>query len=199
MGGSGRAGDDAGIAASQPSAPAGEAMTEFAFADVWEAVAGARGDAPAQVQGTRRISWSEFDRRADAVAAALLAAGANHQDKVANHLHNCPEYLEAVFGALKAGLVPVNTNYRYGVDELSYLWDNADAVAVVFDATFTELLEEVRPRTPKVRLWLCVGGGTIDCPPWALPYEELVSASVDGPVRGPWGRGSDDLILVYTG
>ena len=30
----------------------------------------------------------------------------------------------------KAGLVPVNTNYRYTDDELVYLWDNADAVAV---------------------------------------------------------------------
>src|SRR2546427_3742535 len=120
MGGSGRAGDDAGIAASQPAAPSGEAMTEFAFADVWEAVAGARGDTPAQVQGTRRISWCELDRRADGVAAALLAAGASHQDKVANHLYNCPEYLEAVFGAPKAGLGPVNTNYRDGADGVSH-------------------------------------------------------------------------------
>src|SRR5207247_5657838 len=102
-------------------------------------------------------------------------------------------------GALKAGLVPINTNYRYGADELSYLWDNADAVAVVFDAMFTGLVEEVQPRTRKVRLWLRVGGQAADCPPWAAPYEEVASASVDGPVRGPWGRGPDDLILVYTG
>ena len=51
----------------------------FAFADVWEAVARARGDAPAQVQGDRRVTWSEFDRRADAVASALLETGAGHQ------------------------------------------------------------------------------------------------------------------------
>ena len=36
----------------------------------------------------------------------------------------------------KAGLVPVNTNYRYQGDELVYLWDDADVVAVVFHGSF---------------------------------------------------------------
>ena len=145
-------------------------MAEFAFADVWEAVARARGDATAHVQGGRRFTWTELDRRADAIAAAFLASGVGHQDKVANYLYNGPEYVEALFGTLKAGLVPVNTNYRYGTDELTYLWDNADAVAVVFDASFIDLVDQVRPRVPRVRLWLQVGPNTADCPPWAVPY-----------------------------
>ena len=32
-------------------------------------------------------------------------------------MYNCPEYLESMFGMYKAGLVPVNTNYRYTDDE----------------------------------------------------------------------------------
>ena len=51
----------------------------FAFADVWEAVARGRGDAPAQVQGVRRLTWSQFDQRADGVASALLETGAGQQ------------------------------------------------------------------------------------------------------------------------
>jgi len=174
-------------------------VAEFAFADVWEAVAQARGDAPAQVQGVRRFTWTELSRRADALATAFLAAGVSRQDKVANYLYNGPEYVEAFFGTLKAGLVPVNTNYRYGPDELTYLWDNADAVAVVFDASFTELVDQVRPRVPAVRLWLRVGGDAADCPSWAIPYEDVASKEVDGPVRAPWGRGPDDQIFIYTG
>jgi len=65
-------------------------MTELAFADIWEEVAHARGDALAQVQAARRFSWTEFDRRADALAATFLAAGARRQDKVANYLYNGP-------------------------------------------------------------------------------------------------------------
>ena len=46
-----------------------------------------------------------------------------------------------MFGAFKAGLGPVNTNYRYTADELVYLWDNADVVAVVFHGTFVDPIE----------------------------------------------------------
>src|SRR5438552_10170782 len=133
------------------------------FADVWEQVADVLPDAPAQVQGGRRSTWSELDRRADGVARALLEAGVGRQDKVAQYLYNCPEYLETVFAVCKAGLVPVNTNYRYGDDEIVYLWDNADAVAVVFHGAFTERIEAIRERVPRVRLWLWVDDGSGPC------------------------------------
>ena len=62
-----------------------------------------------------------------------------------------------MFAGFKAGLVPVNTNYRYVDDELVYLWDNADAVAVVFHGAFTERIEaHPRPSVPGVQA-LAVG------------------------------------------
>ena len=63
---------------------------------------------------------------------------------MAEYLYNGPEYLESVFAAFKAGLVPVNTNYRYADEELVYLWDNADAEAVVFHGSFAERIERIR-------------------------------------------------------
>ena len=114
------------------------------LADIWERNADRFPDAVAQMQGDRTSTWAEFDRRADGIAAALLAGGAAQQDKVAHYLYNCPEYLESMFGMFKAGLVPVNTNYRYTEDELAYLWDNSDAVAVVFHGTFTERCAALR-------------------------------------------------------
>ena len=125
-------------------------MSAWNFATLWEIAADAAGDAPAIVQGERTVNWRDFDRRADGVARTLLDRGAVHQDKVAQYLYNGPEYLESVFAAFKAGLVPVNTNYRYADDELVYLWDNADAVAVVFHGSFTDRVERIRSRLPKV-------------------------------------------------
>src|SRR5439155_6423922 len=89
-------------------------VTELPFADVWEAVARVRGTGPALVHGRRRVSWTQFSARADAGAAAFLATGVNHQDKVANYLYNGREYLESFFATLKAGLVPADTTYRHG-------------------------------------------------------------------------------------
>jgi acyl-CoA synthetase (AMP-forming)/AMP-acid ligase II len=172
--------------------------TSWNYADVWEAVADALPAAPAQVQGERRISWSEMDHRADGVAQWLLSLGIGRQEKVALYLYNCPEYLEALFGALKVAAVPVNTNYRYADEELVYLWDNADAVAVVFHGAFAGRVERVRARLPKVRGWLWVDDGTAQCPPWADRYEDAAKSGADR-VRAPWGRSADDVIMLYTG
>jgi acyl-CoA synthetase (AMP-forming)/AMP-acid ligase II len=110
-----------------------------------------------------------------------LDAGLARQDKVAQYLPNRPAYLESVYACFKAGLVPVNTNYRYGDDEIVALWNNADVRAVVFDASFASLVERVRSRLPDVRLWLSAD-------------EEL-----SGRTSAPWPRTGDDLWLVYTG
>jgi 3-oxocholest-4-en-26-oate---CoA ligase len=174
-------------------------MPGWNYADIWEVCAQTVPDSLAQVQGDRTVSWAEFDRRANGVAAALLAAGVEHQDKVAQYLYNSPEYMESQFACFKAGLAPVNTNYRYVDDELVYLWDNADAVAVVFHGAFTERIEGLRDRVGKVRLWLWVDDGSGPCPAWATPYEKAADAGTAEAVRGPWGRDGHDLLLMYTG
>ncbi len=168
------------------------------FAEVWERNADRFGDSLVHVQGDRTFTWTQFDRRADGIAATLLADGAGRQDKVAHYLYNCPEYLESMFGIFKAGLVPVNTNYRYTDDELAYLWDNADAVAVVFHGSFAERCAAMRDRTPRVRTWIWVDDGSGACPEWAVPYE-TAAAGASGRVVPSFGRSPDDLYLLYTG
>jgi len=174
-------------------------MTAWNFADAYEAIAAAAPDRPCQIQGDRTITWAEFDARADALAADMLAAGLGHQAKVAAYLYNGPEYLETYIAAFKAGLAPVNTNYRYGHDEIVYLFDNADAEAVVFHSVFTPLVERVRHELPRVRRWYCVADPDGSVPEWAVDYDAVVAERVAGPVRGPWGRSPDDLLLLYTG
>jgi fatty-acyl-CoA synthase len=168
------------------------------FADVFEVIAEVQPEAQAQVQGSNRSTWADFDRRADGLARTLLDAGAQQQDKVALYVYNGPEYLESCFGAWKAGLVPFNTNYRYTEDELVYLWDNADAVACIFHGTFVPTIESIRSKLPNITTWLWVDDGAGPCPDWATPYEDAASAS-DERVTPPWGRSGDDLLMLYTG
>jgi 3-oxocholest-4-en-26-oate---CoA ligase len=173
-------------------------MSGWRLADVWERIADEAPDAPALIDTTARRTWAEFDRRADGVARALLDAGLRHQDKVAQYLYNGNEYLESFFACCKAGLAPVNTNYRYVEDELRYLWDNADVAAVVFHGTFAERIEHVRADLPRIVAWLWAEDGTGPCPPWATPYEDAASTPTER-VEAPWGRSGDDLVLIYTG
>jgi acyl-CoA synthetase (AMP-forming)/AMP-acid ligase II len=173
-------------------------VTGWNIADVFETIADRIPDALAQQQGDRAITWREFDRRADGVARALLDAGLVEQDKVAQYLYNCPEYIESLYACFKAGLATVNTNYRYAADELVYIWDNADVVAVVFHGEFTPTIEAIRERVPHIRRWLWVDDRNGACPDWATPYE-AAATSEPGRTRGPWGRSGDHLFLLYTG
>ena len=154
-------------------------MGNWNFADLWEAVADELPDAPATIHDGERRTWREFDRRADGVARTLLGAGLGRQQAVAQYLYNGPEYMESMFAAFKAALVPVNTNYRYTADELLYLWDNADAGAVVFHGTFADTIGPIRAGLPKVRCWLWVDDGSGGCPDWAIPYEEAAASPGD--------------------
>jgi 3-oxocholest-4-en-26-oate---CoA ligase len=179
-------------------------MTDWNWADVLETIAAATPDAPAQVCGDRRYSWSDFDRRANHLAADLLAAGIGEQGKVAAYLTNCPEYLETYFAAFKAGLVPLNTNFRYGPEEIRYLFDNADAEAVIFHASYGPILDGIRDRLPLVKRWYVVDDPeptSATRPDWAIPYENVVGASQTSgaSIRAPWGRSGDHLLFLYTG
>lgn len=178
---------------------AGTDSTGWNFATAFELIAARIPDAPAQEHRDTVHTWAEFDRRATAVARRLLDHGVARQDKVAQYLYNCPQYLESIFASFKAGLVPVNTNYRYTDDELVYLWDNADAVAVVFHGAFVDTVERLRQRVPRVRIWLHVDDGTGPCPAWAEDYERIAADTATSAVLAPWGRSGDDLLLLYTG
>jgi fatty-acyl-CoA synthase len=171
-------------------------MGGWNFADVFETVAVAVPDRPAIVQGARSVTWRDFDRRANALAADLLGAGLGRASKVGAYLYNSPEYLETYFAATKVAMWPFNTNYRYGADEITYLFDNAEAEAVVFDTRFAGALEEVRPRLPLVKRWYGVGP---DVPSWATSYEAVVGGGVPLPPEVAWERSGDDVVLTYTG
>ena len=142
-------------------------MSAWNYADVWETIVECRGDDVALVHGDRRVQWRSFDRRANGVAASLLELGLQRQAHVAQFLTNGPEYLESMFACFKAALVPVNTNYRYGPDELAYLWTVADIEVVIFQGRFTPAAAAVRPRVGRVRCWVHVDDGTHRCPGWA--------------------------------
>jgi len=169
------------------------------YADVWDLVAELRPAQDALVHGDRRTSWSAFRDRAGRLASSLVAGGAGQGDRVAQYLYNGPEYLEVTYATYQAGLTPVNTNYRYRADELTYLWTNADAVAVVFHGVFTDTVASVRDRVPTLRRWLWVDDGSGPCPDWAEPYEAIVSTGAAGPYQPPWGRSGDDIVMIYTG
>ncbi|CAM8637326.1 CaiC Acyl-CoA synthetases (AMP-forming)/AMP-acid ligases II [Acidimicrobiia bacterium] len=174
-------------------------MSGWNFADVWEEIARVQPDKLAIACGETERTWSEFSSRADRLGSGLADRGVVAEARVAQYLHNGPEYLESLFACFKFSFVPVNTNYRYVADELRYLWSDADVEAVIFHGTFAGTIASLRPNLPSIRLWVWVDDSSGPCPEWAVPYETLVSDSAAPTPDSFRHRSGDDLYLLYTG
>jgi acyl-CoA synthetase (AMP-forming)/AMP-acid ligase II len=173
-------------------------MSSWNFAEVWETIAQVIPEAPALRHGETVRSWRQMNASANSIGRFLAEVAGERQAKVAHYLYNCSEYLESLFGIFKAALVPVNTNYRYGPEELAYLWDNSDSVAVIFHGAFTDKVDALRPKMGHIKAWIYVEDGSGPCPDWAVDYREIASGDEENYMPS-WGRSPDDLYILYTG
>ncbi|MGY1602830.1 class I adenylate-forming enzyme family protein [Geodermatophilus sp. SYSU D00815] len=95
------------------------------------AAARERPDAPAVVAGGSRLSWGELDAAVDRVAAGYAARGLEPGQRVAVQMPNGVDWLRAVLGALRAGLVVVPVNTAYTDPELEHVLGDSGAVLLV--------------------------------------------------------------------
>jgi long-chain acyl-CoA synthetase len=119
--------------------------------DVFEETCGKFPAKPAFTQMGKAITFSELNRKAESFAAYLqnelkLKKG----DRIAIQMPNMLQYPIAMFGALKAGLVIVNTNPLYTEREMKHQFNDAGCVAVVMVANFAASLQKVLHET-KIR------------------------------------------------
>jgi fatty-acyl-CoA synthase len=180
------------------------------LAAIHEAIAAVAPDRECLIFRDRRFSWSQTTDRTRRLASLLRAHGLgcrrerselqnweSGQDHVALYLYNGNEYLEGMLGSFKARCAPFNVNYRYVEEELLYLFDNADAKAVVYHASFAPTLARIRERLTQVRLWLQVADESGEALlPGALDYEQALA---DAKPDVPEGLSGDDLYILYTG
>lgn len=78
-----------------------------------------------------RHSYGEIDRRSDAVAAGLRAAGLGPGDRVVLQLPNVVEFFTALFGTMRAGLIPVYALPAHRRSEIVHFVQGADARAFI--------------------------------------------------------------------
>ena len=105
------------------------------------------------------LSYRELDARSRAFGAWLQhRAGLKSGDRIAIMLPNVLQYPIAMFGALRAGLVIVNTNPLYTATELEHQLKDSGAVAVVVLENFAATLEQALPAT-SVRQVIVTGVG----------------------------------------
>ena len=93
------------------------------------------------------LSYAEVDARSRDFAAWLTANGMRKGERIALMLPNVLQFPVALFGALRAGLVVVNTNPLYTARELEHQLRDSGATCIVVLANFAHVVQKVIART----------------------------------------------------
>jgi long-chain acyl-CoA synthetase len=112
-------------------------------------------DLPAFTSVGRTITYRELDEKSSAFAAYLQ----NHTDlevgdRIAIQLPNVIQYPIATFGAMKAGLIVVNTNPLYTSKELEHQFNDSGAKALVVFANMASNVEKIIAKTSIKHLFI---------------------------------------------
>ncbi len=95
----------------------------------------------------KEITFGQLDKLSNQFAAYLHSRGLEPGDKIALMMPNLLQYPVAIFGALRAGLIIVNTNPLYTPREMKHQFTDSDVTAIVILENFAHNLEKILGET----------------------------------------------------
>ncbi|WP_374287811.1 long-chain-fatty-acid--CoA ligase FadD1 [Pseudomonas fluvialis] len=169
----------------------------------------------------KTLSYSDVYELSGAFAAYLQQhTDLQPGDRIAVQLPNVLQYPVVVFGALRAGLIVVNTNPLYTAREMEHQFNDSGAKALVCLANMAHLAEEVLPKTGIKHVVVTEVGDMLPplkrllvntvvkhvkkmVPPYSLPQAvKLTAALAKGKgkaVKEATPTNQDIAVLQYTG
>lgn len=97
------------------------------------------------------LSFAEVDQKSQQFAAYIQGLGLSKGTRIALMMPNILQYPIALFGALRAGLIVVNTNPLYTPDEVVHQLHDSGAEAIVVLANFARTIEKSLPRLKQLK------------------------------------------------
>ena len=122
--------------------------------------------------GKRKLSYAEFNSRANRLANALCKCGIQQGDNVAVLMYNCPQMLESMFAGFKAGCGVIPINFRLHPKEYTFIIKHSEAKAVIVSPEFNEEIIKTGDLFPRVKSIVTVSGARDNL----LDYESLLAA-----------------------
>lgn len=93
------------------------------------------------------LTYGEIDKLSNQFGAYLISRGLEAGDRIAIMMPNLLQYPIAIFGAIRAGLVVVNTNPLYTPREMQHQFIDSGVKAVLIAENFAANLEKILPAT----------------------------------------------------
>jgi len=156
-----------------------------------------RPDHLAVVFEENRLTYREFNQRVNRLANALLDMGITKGDKIATILPNCLELLEVYWAAAKIGAVAVPLSPLLRGKGLTTALNDSDTALVFTDATFTEILDPLKPDLLAISAdrYILTDDANVS---GYRSYHTLTEAASDRDPEGIEIRGDDPYNIIYS-
>jgi long-chain acyl-CoA synthetase len=210
------------LASYPPGVPAEIDPDRYAsLAELFEASFTRHADAPAFTNLGETLTFADADRLSRQFAAYLQSLPAlSRGARVAVMLPNSLQYVVAMLGILRAGLVVVNVNPMYTQHELEHQLKDSGALAIVVLENFARTLATALPQTGIATVIVsrlgdhCAGLKRLAVnfavkyvkrlvPPYRIPgvvpYRKALKEGRSLAYVNPGLRGTDTAFLQYTG
>jgi long-chain acyl-CoA synthetase len=166
------------------------------------------------------LTYGEVDHLSRDFAAYLQGLGLKKGDRIAIQMPNLLQFPVAFFGALRAGLIVVNTNPLYTPREMEHQFKDASVSAIVIVANFAHNLEKILQSTSIKHIIVtelgdmlgALKGGLVNfvvkylkkmVPAYSLPnvipFKAVLQEGKSRPFQKPSISNSDIAVLQYTG
>ncbi|HEX8040060.1 MAG TPA: AMP-binding protein [Chryseosolibacter sp.] len=168
-----------------------------------------------------QLTYGQVDKLSRDFAAYLQEGlGLKKGERIAIQMPNLLQFPIAFFGALRAGLIVVNTNPLYTPREMEHQFTDSGATAIVIVANFAANLEKILAKT-QIRHVIVTGLGDMlgpvkgplvnfvvknikkMVPPYRLPkalsFKEALKKGQGMTLRDPQVTNQDIAVLQYTG
>ncbi|MGX1775494.1 acyl-CoA synthetase [Nocardia brasiliensis] len=172
----------------------------YNIADLVEHAIDLMPDRVALADDSREVTYAQLEERANKLAHYLLEHGVQPGDKVGIYSRNTIEAVEAMVAVFKARAVMVNVNFRYVENELQYIFDNSDMVALIHERRYSDRVAGVLPKTPLLKTVIVVDDDTTGATATAADSVEYEAALAAASGERDFGaRSGDDIFMLYTG
>jgi acyl-CoA synthetase (AMP-forming)/AMP-acid ligase II len=154
---------------------------------------GLYSECEALVDGSLRLTYSQFFDRCDRWSSALQRLGVRAGDRVAYIAPNTHALLESFYSVPQIGAVLVPINYRLTSDDFAYIIHHSGARIVCADSDYLDAVDRIRPNLPNVEKLIALEGSREG---W-LDYETTLK-SADSSFACPEIHESDLISINYT-
>jgi long-chain acyl-CoA synthetase len=163
------------------------------FADIIYRNALLHSDREAFVYGAERITFKDYNSRVNSLIHALIGLGIKKGDVIGILSWNCLEYADVYGAAMKGGFIASPLNPRSHPDELEYLINYSEAEALFVGPEWTDTVNILRPRIPRVKYYISFEGAA----PQMFSHSDLL-ATHSSEEPDVCIEKDDPLLIFYT-